>query len=167
MRYFPVALALSLLAGLTASASHSTPAQVLEPRAAALEDEGRAALAAGHVEVATDAFEAALAVQPGATVLVLDLAGAARQRGMPGEAVHYYRDVLAADPQNVEALAGEGAALAEKGAVEKARRNLAEVESLCGKDCPSARALAAAIAKGPAPRVVSAEEMKPRPTLAN
>jgi len=167
MRYYPATLALSLLAGLTASASWSAPAQPLDPRAAALEAQGRVALAAGDADHATDAFEAALAVQPGQPGIVLDLADAARRVGMQGKALRYYRDVLDHDPQSIAALAGEGAALAEKGALEKARQNLARLEGICGSQCTASRAVADAIARGPTQRVVSADELKPKASVSN
>jgi tetratricopeptide (TPR) repeat protein len=161
MRYFPAALALSLLLAVTASASLSAPPEPLDPRAAALEAQGRAALAGGDNAKATDDLEAALALQPGNATIVLDLAQAARQRSMPGEALHYYRVVLTDDPQNINGLAGEGAALAEMGALDKAKRNLAQVQGLCGQDCAAARTLADAIARGPKPLVATAVAIKP------
>jgi tetratricopeptide (TPR) repeat protein len=167
MRYTPVALALSALVALSASASHSAPLQPMDPRAGALEATGRAALAAGNADRATDDFEAALAIQPGNPLLLLDLADAARAQGMQGKALHYYRSVLVIDPQNVVAIAGEGAALAEKGALAKAQRNLARLQGLCGSNCAPARLLAAAISRGPAARVVSADELKPTAQASN
>ncbi len=155
MRYSPAALALSLLAAVTASASLSAPNPPLDPRAAALEAQGRAALASGDNIKATDGLEAALAVQPGSAMIVLDLAEAARQRSMPGEALHYYRVVLTDDPNNISGLAGEGATLAQMGALDKARRNLAQLQGLCGQDCPAARTLADTIARGPTPQVAT------------
>jgi Flp pilus assembly protein TadD len=162
MRYFPAALSLSLLVAVTASVSLSAPTERLDPRAAALEAQGRAALARADNATATDYLEAALAIQPGSATIVMDLAEAARQRGMPGEALHYYRLVLANEPQNINGLSGEGAVLAEMGALDKARRNLAQVQGLCGQDCVAARTLAEAIAKGPAPRVVTAAAITPQ-----
>ena len=167
MRYTPVALALSALVALSASASHSAPLQPMEPRAGALEATGGAALAVGNADRATDDFEAALAIQPGNPLLLLDLADAARAQGMQGKALHYYRSVLVIDPQNVVAIAGEGAALAEKGALAKAQRNLARLQGLCGSNCAPARLLAAAIARGPSARVVSADELKPTAQASN
>lgn len=167
MRYTPAALALSLLAGVTSSVGWSAPTAPIDPRAAALERQGQTALVAGDANGATDAFEAALAVQPGHPLIVLDLAEAARRQGMQGKALRYYRDVLDIDPQNVAALAGEGAALAEKGAMEKARRNLARLEGMCGSNCTATRLVAEAIARGPAQRVVSAEELKPKASVTN
>jgi Tfp pilus assembly protein PilF len=165
MRYTPVALALSLLVAVTSSATFSAPSQPLDPRAQALVAQGRAELAAGRVDQAVDAFEAGLTVQPGSTVILLDLAEATRRQGMQGKALHYYRQALAAEPANLMAISGEGAALAEKGALEKARRNLTRLEGLCGNNCEATRQLSAAIAKGPPARVVSAEAVKPEPVV--
>jgi hypothetical protein len=55
--------------------------EVLDPRALALESEGRTALMAGDLDKAIDGFEAALAIQPGSNRITLDLAEAARREG--------------------------------------------------------------------------------------
>lgn len=167
MRYTPAALALALLAGVTASVGHGAPPAPLDPRAAVLVQQGRGALAAGQPDAAIDAFEAALAIQPGHVAIVLDLAEATRKQGMQGKALHYYRLALAGDPDNRFALAGEGMALVEKGAVEQARRSLGRLEQLCGTaDCAPAQELAAAIAKGPTPRMVSADPVPTEPAVS-
>ncbi len=165
MRYYPAALALSLLAGLSASASFSAAPEPVDPRAATLVAQGRADLTAGRIDPAIDAYEAALAIDPGSVAILLDLAEATRRQGMQGKALHYYREALETDPQNLQAISGEGAALVEKGAVEKARRNLARLQGLCGETCDASRQLAAAIAKGPALRVVTAQQVKPAPVV--
>lgn len=167
MRYYPAALALSLLAAVTASAALSAPQQALDPRAAALVTQGRAALGAGNVDQAIDAFESALTVAPGDPTIFLHLAEATRRQGLQGKALHYYREVLERDPQNLDAISGEGAALVEKGAVEKAKRNLARLQGLCGDRCSATEALAAALAKGPTPVVFTAEALKPAPVVTN
>lgn len=166
MRFYPAALALSLLASLTASVSHSAPRQALDPRTVALLAQGRADLSVGRVEAAVDAFESALTVQPGNVAVLLDLAEATRQQGMQGKALRYYREALQADPGNLLAISGEGAALVEKGAVEKARRNLVRLQGLCGQNCDATRQLAAAIAKGPSVRILTAEAVKPAPVVS-
>lgn len=166
MRFTPAALALSALAAVTSSMTYSAPRENLDPRAAALVAQGRAAQAAGNVNEAIDAFEAALVVQPGSVAILLNMAGATRLQGMQGKALHYYREALESDPRNLAAIAGEGAALAEKGAVEKARRNLARLKGMCGIDCEATRQLAAVIDKGPAPRVVRADAVKPEPVVS-
>jgi len=58
MRYTPAALALSLLAAVTASVSIPTPPVPLDPRAALLVADGRKALVNGDANAAIDAYEA-------------------------------------------------------------------------------------------------------------
>jgi tetratricopeptide (TPR) repeat protein len=165
MRYYPAALALSLLAGVWSSVGYSAAPQPLDPRAAALLTQGQAELAAGQLDLAIDAYESALAIQPGSIRILLELAAVTRRQGMQGKALHYYRLALAGDPANLDAISGEGAALVEKGAVEKARRNLARLQGLCGTNCSATRELAAAIAKGPAPKMVTAQQITPEPVV--
>jgi tetratricopeptide (TPR) repeat protein len=167
MRYSPAAFALALVVAVTASTGHSAPPAPLDPRAASLVSEGRKALAEGKVDEAVDSFEAALAIQPGHVAIYLNLAEATRKQGMQGKALHYYREALKLDPDNQYAIAGEGATLVEKGAVEKARRNLVRLESLCGnKTCQPARQLSAAIQRGPTPQVVTADQVEPKPEVS-
>lgn len=166
MRYTPAALALALLAAVTASSGYGAPPAPLDPRAAALVAEGRQAIAEGRVDEAVDDFESALTIQPGHVAIYLNLAEATRKQGMQGKALHYYRVALKLDPDNQFAIAGEGEALVEKGAVEKARRNLARLETLCGnKTCAPAKQLSAAIDRGPSQQMVSADQVKPQPEV--
>ena len=160
MRYTPVALALSLAAAMTSSVGYGAEREA-DPRAAALVAEGRSELASGEVQTAIDSFEAALAIDPAHTPIYLDLAEAARQSGLQGKAIHYYREALERDPDNLAAISGEGEALLEKGAVEKARRNLAQLESMCGGECEETRQLAAALQRGPQATVLTAEAVTP------
>ena len=160
MRYTPAALALSLVAALTASVGYGADREA-DPRATALVAEGRSELASGQVQAAIDSFEAALAIDPAHTPIYLELAEASRVQGLQGKAIHYYREALERDPENLAAISGEGEALIEKGAVEKARRNLAKLESMCGDDCMETRELAAALARGPQPAILTAEAVTP------
>ena len=86
-------------------------------------------------------------------------------RGLQGKAIHYYREALEREPNNFAALSGEGEALLEKGAVEKARRKLAELKSLCGEQCSESRQLAAAISAGPQTATLTAEAVMPEPVV--
>lgn len=148
MRFAPAAAALSLCLAMTASISLAGDDAAPDPRAAALIAQGQALLAGGEPQAATDAFEAALAVDPGYTPIFVNLADAARQQGLQGKAIRYYREALERDPGNFAAISGEGAALVEKGALEKAKRNLAKLQSLCGDECPETVALQSTIARG-------------------
>lgn len=160
MRYYPAALALSLLAAITASVGHGKVVQPMDPRAAALLAEGRAALAVGKMDAAIDSFEAALTVQPGLVPAYLALGDAARGEKLQGKAIHYYRQALVREPDNYAALSGEGVAMAEKGAVEKAKDSLAALQKLCGSSCPETQALATAIERGPVVAIRSAEAVQ-------
>lgn len=165
MRFTPAALALCSLVAVTASVGQSAPPQPLETRAAALVAEGRKALAAGDPNGAIDAYEAAFAIQPGHVAILLNLAEATRKQGMQGKALRYYREALEREPDNLYAISGEGMALVEKGAVERARRNLARLQQLCGDNCPAARDLASAISKGPVKPVLTAEAVMAKPVV--
>jgi tetratricopeptide (TPR) repeat protein len=165
MRYTPAALALALLAGVTSSIAYSEPGEKLEPLAAALVAQGDAALAKGNADGAIDAYEAALVIQPGNAHILIELAEATRFQGMHGKALHYYREALTNDPRNVTAIAGEGAALAQKGAVHKAERNLARLKGLCGSECDATKRLSAVLAAEPATRMVRAEAVKSEPVV--
>jgi Tfp pilus assembly protein PilF len=156
MRFAPAAAALSLVLVTTASvtiARDYTP----DARAAALQQQGRSALAQGDTQAAVDAFEAALAIDPGHTALFVDLAEAARQVGLQGKAIAYYREALAREPRNFTAMSGEGEALVERGALEKAKRSLAQLESLCGANCPETQALKARLGNGTTKARLAAE----------
>jgi tetratricopeptide (TPR) repeat protein len=160
MRFAPAAAALSLALAMTSSvgwAGDDAPT----PRAAVLIAEGEAALAQGDTQGAIDAFEAALAVDPGHTPIFLRLAEAARADSLQGKAIRYYREALTREPRNLAAIAGEGEALVEKGAIEKARGSLAKLESLCGQSCAETQQLNARIAAGPPARVQTAEAVLP------
>jgi tetratricopeptide (TPR) repeat protein len=160
MRFAPAALALSMLAAVTSSVGYGADREP-DPRAAALVAEGRSELAQGQVQAAVDSFEAALAVDPAYTPIYIELADASRAQGLQGKAIHYYREALERDPGNLAAISGEGEALLEKGAVEKARRNLAQLESICGDGCAEAQQLAAALQRGPQGTVLTAEAITP------
>lgn len=163
MRFAPAAAALSLALVMTSSVSVGQERDP-DPRAGMLIAEGQAAMRTGDTQAAIDAYEAALAVDPGYTPIFLHLAEAARADELQGKAIRYYREALERDPNNLSAIAGEGEALAEKGAIERARLNLAKVQSLCGDSCPETRELAAAIAAGPHKPVMTAEaSVEPQP----
>ena len=147
MRFAPAAAALSLFLVTTASVT-SAQDRDPDPRAQALIQQGDASLAAGDTQGAIDAFEAALAVDPGYTPVFVKLAEAARGDGLQGKAIRYYREALARDPDNFAAISGEGAALVEKGAIDRAKRNLARLQSMCGDSCPETVALRSTIATG-------------------
>jgi len=161
MRFAPAAAALSLLVAVSSSVGSAQEAPV-DPRAGVLIAQGQAALEAGQPQRAVDSLEAAFAIDPQYTPILLSLAEAARRQGLQGKAIRYYREALTRDPGNYAAISGEGAALVERGAIERAERNLAQLESLCGSNCPETRSLAKAIEQGPhKSRMMTAEAVMP------
>ena len=165
MRFAPAAAALSLFLATTASVT-SAQDRLPDPRAGSLIEQGRAALASGDTQGAIDAFEAALTVDPGFTPVFLELAQVARAEGLQGKAIKYYRETLVRDPDNFAAMSGEGEALVEKGALEKAKRNLARLQSLCGDTCPETQNLMTRIEAGP-PARLAAEQVDDDGAVAN
>ena len=164
MRYSTVAAAAALTL-LTVSASlHGQNADTpVNPRSMALLEKGRAAQAAGNLDAATDVLETALAVDPHNREAYIVLGQVAQARGLPGKAIRLYRDALMLDPNDLAALKGQGEALVDKGAVQRARDNLAKIKALCGKAaCSESGALAAVIAKGP-PIATASAETTPKP----
>ena len=154
MRFAPAAAALSLFLATSASVI-SAGEREPDPRAGSLIEQGQAALAMGDTQGAIDAYEAALVVDPGYTPIFLELAEVARVEGLQGKAIKYYREALARDPGNFAAISGEGVALVEKGALEKAKRNLARLQSLCGDACPETLSLSERIETGPPPMLAA------------
>jgi Tfp pilus assembly protein PilF len=150
MRFTSVAMAGALaLASISASLHGQRPDDQIDARSLALLQQGRAARAAGNLEAATDLLETAAAVDPRNRQAFVVMAQVATARGLPGKAIRLYREALLLEPNDVAALAGQGEALVAKGAVARARQNLARVKALCKGPCPQATTLAAAIAKGP------------------
>lgn len=164
MRYSLGCAALAAFAALTASVGSARDYNP-DPRSAMLVAEGRSQLAADETQAAIDSFEAALVLDPGYTDIYLELAEAARHDGLQGKAIRYYREALERDPGNFAAVSGEGEALLEKGAIEKARLNLAQLESQCGTACDETMELAAAIEAGPPPALLRAEVLTPDPAV--
>jgi Tfp pilus assembly protein PilF len=144
------AAAALMLLTVSTSLMAQRPDDQIDPKSMALVQQGRAAQAAGNLDGATDALESALAVDPRNREAFVALAEIARTRDLPGKAIRFYHEALALEPNDVATLRGQGEAMVQKGAVEKAKENLAKIRTLCGAGaCNDGTLLAAAIAKGP------------------
>lgn len=141
------AAALALLSVSTSINAQRADDQI-DPRSVALLERGKAARAAGNLDSANGLIESALAVDPRNRAAYRALADIARAQGLPGKAIRFYREALTLEPNDQAALRGQGEAMVQKGAVERAKENLARLKTLCG-NCADATQLAAAIAKGP------------------
>ena len=158
MRFSPLAVALSLAFATVSSVGQGQrPDDQITPRSVALLQQGEAARKAGNLTAANDALESALAIDPRNRAAFVALGKVAQAQALPGKAIRMYREALALEPNDVAALSGQGEAMVQKGAVERAKVNLARIKALCKAECAPAAQLAAIIAKGPPSAVVTAQ----------
>ena len=174
MRLTPIALSIAIAAATLASSGQGQrPDDQIDPRSTALVQQAQALSAAGRHNEAIDLFETALAVDPRNRAAYLGLGRVAQAQRLPGKAIRLYADALRLEPNDLNALTGQGEAYVQRGAVERARRNLERVRSLCGQPCPQAQQLAAAIERGPPAEVLAAQQPEqapppdPRPPRSN
>lgn len=159
MRFSPVAIALSVTLMVVSSGAVGQKADdQINPKSLALLAEGQSALKAGNYSAANDALETALAIDPRNRAAFVALGRVAQAQELPGKAIRMYFEALALEPNDVAVLSAQGEAMVQKGAVERARANLARVKALCKSECAPAMQLADAIAKGPPPAVVAAAQ---------
>ena len=162
MRLTPIALSAAIMLGTMASAGFSQkPDDQVDARSVALSQQAAALNGLGRYAEATDLLESALAVDPRNRAAYIGLAKAAQGEKLPGKAIKFYFEALKLEPNDVNALAGQGEALVQRGAVERAKQNLERIRTLCHNNCPQMQQLAAVIAKGPPAEVVTAQRPEP------
>jgi tetratricopeptide (TPR) repeat protein len=150
MRFTPIALCAAIALATFASAGQGQrPDDQIDPRSMALVQQAAPHIAAGRHNEAIDLLESALAVDPKNRGALIALARVAQAQRLPGKAIRYYAAALVLEPNDVAALAAQGEAYLQRGAVDRARQNLARVRTLCGSSCGQADALAASIQRGP------------------
>jgi Tfp pilus assembly protein PilF len=158
MRLTPIALTIAIALATVASAGHGQkPDDQIDARSVALTLQAQSLSGQGRYQEATDLLETALAVDPRNRQAYIGLARAAQGQKLPGKAIKFYFEALKLEPNDVNALAGQGEALVQRGAVERAKKNLDRIRTLCSNPCPQAIQLAAVIAKGPPPEVLTAQ----------
>jgi cytochrome c-type biogenesis protein CcmH/NrfG len=166
MRIAAPAVALALVFSTVSSVGLSRRPDVqINARSVALVTQAKTELAANRFDAAIDALETALAVDPRNRTAYMTLAQVARKQQLPGKAVRFYREALLLEPNDLAALSGQGEAFIQKGALAKAKENLGRIQKICVSSCPEQIALAAAIEKGTTTPVVSAQAIKPIPTV--
>jgi Tfp pilus assembly protein PilF len=158
MRLTPIALAAAITFGTIGSAGYGQrPDDQIDPRSVQWMEQGLAHTKAGRLDQARDALETALAIDPRNRNAFIGLARVAQAQTLPGKAVKFYAEALKIEPNDANALAGQGEALVQRGAVDRAKRNLERLRTVCKDPCTPAQTLAAAIAKGPPPEVQTAQ----------
>lgn len=166
MRFSPPVFALSLALLTVASVSHGQrPDSKISPQSVALMVQANQLSAAGKYDEAAGLLETALAVDPRNRGAFVALARVAEKQGLPGKAIRFYREALLIEPNDISALAGQGEAMVAKGAITKAKENLARIKQLCIAACPEQQQLAMAIEKGSAAPVISAQAVQPKPVV--
>jgi tetratricopeptide (TPR) repeat protein len=167
MRLTPIALSVAIAVATMASAGHGQkPDDQIDPRSIELTEQARALQAGGRYQEAVDLLESALALDPRNRQAYVGLARVSQSQKLPGKAIRFYNEALKLEPNDVNALTGQGEAYVQRGAIERAKKNLERVKSLCANPCTQATTLAAVIAKGPPPEVMTAQAQAPAPTTA-
>ena len=166
MRFSPAVLAVSLVFATVSSASFGQSADIeIKPRSVELMKMGEKAQNKGNLQLATDLYETSLAVDPRNGSAFVALAQIARVQKLPGKAIRLYREALILDPNNLDALAGQGEALVQRGAVEKAKLNLSRLETVCRGRCDQTRQLSSVIVASEKKPVMSAQAVTPKPKV--
>ncbi len=151
MRFSPLILMLGLATStLAIPAAGQRPDDQIAPRSLEFLKRGEAALAAGNYLAADDALESALVLDPRNRRAFTTMAKVAIKQKLFGQAIRLTNKALRLEPTDRDAMAIQGEAMVEAGAVPRARNTLAKLQKLCAGPCPQAAALSAAIARGPA-----------------
>lgn len=121
----------------------------IQPKSVELQRQGKAALAAGKLDQAEDLLETALAVDPRNRWAFIDLARVAEKQQLHGKAIRMTNRALQLEPNDADAIAVQGEAMVELGAVARARQNLQKLQTLCPRGCAQLSSLQSAITRGP------------------
>lgn len=166
MRFTPATLACAAVLTMVSSVGISQrPDSQISPLSLSWQAKGAAARAAGDLQAATDAYETALVVDPRNRAAFIALGDVAREQGLQGKAVRYYRGALMLEPSDMDALGGTVRALVERGAVANAKENLSKMKTLCRGECPQIAELGGLIErKATAQAALSATDAAPAPS---
>jgi Tfp pilus assembly protein PilF len=150
MRFFAPVLAASIAAlAIAAPVSGQAPDDQIAPKSVQLQKQGESFLAAGKFDQAEDALEASLAVDPRNRWAFVQLARVAEKQQLFGKAVRMANKALLLEPNDPDAIAVQGEAMVELGAIARAQANLQKLQTICAKGCPQLSQLSAAITRGP------------------
>lgn len=152
MRLTPFVLCLGLVAStLPVAVVGQRPDDEIAPQSIALLKQGETLLTQGKLLEADDAFESALIVDPKNRAAFTAMARVSIKQKLYGQAIRLTNKALALEPTDRDAIAVQGEAMVELGALPRARENLAKLQKLCGTSgCPQVATLSTAIARGPA-----------------
>jgi Tfp pilus assembly protein PilF len=155
-----ILLASLATAVLAAPLASQRPDDQIHPRSVELMRQGETLLASGKFVEADDALEASLTVDPRNRTAFVVMARVAQKQRLFGQAIRFTNRALALEPRDLDALAVQGEAMVELGAVPRARDNLAKLQKLCPNGCKQLTTLTAAISRGP----TAVASIKPPPS---
>lgn len=135
---------------LTGQASSQQPDSQILPRSTEFQKIGENQLAAGNFKEAEDALETALAVDPRNRAAFVDMGRVALHQKLFGKSIRLTNKALQLEPNDVDAIAVQGEAMVELGALPRAKANLAKLQHLCPSGCAQLSSLNEAITRGPA-----------------
>jgi Tfp pilus assembly protein PilF len=142
-----------------APATSQRPDDQIAPRSLELQHRARDLMAAGKFEQAEDLLETALAVDPRNRSAFVDMARVAEKQRLFGKAIRMTNKALVMEPNDPDAIAVQGEAMVEMGALPRAQANLQKLHQICGvKSCPQVAELTAAIGRGPSVASAKAPE---------
>ena len=130
------------------------------PKSVALQHQARDLVGAGKLEQAEDLLETSLAVDPRNRGAFVDIARVAEKQHLYGKAIRMTNKALMLEPNDPDAIAVQGEAMVEMGAIARAQANLTKLQQICGpKGCPQIAQLTAAISRGPTVASAKAPEV--------
>ena len=158
MRLLPRIMLVGIAGAMLAApvASQKPDDQIL-PRSMELLRQGETLLATGRFEQADDVLETSLCSTAQPTIRRMARGAEAK---LFGQAIRFTNKALALEPGDRDALAVQGEAMVELGAVPRAKDNLAKLQKLCPSGCQQLAMLTAAISRGP---TVAAAKVPPSP----
>lgn len=151
MRSLPTVLLIGAVAVVVAApVVGQRPDDQIARKSVELQHQARELMAAGKLEQAEDALETALAVDPRNRGAFVDMARVAEKQHLFGKAIRMTSKALVMEPNDADAIAVQGEAMVELGAMPRAQANLQKLQQICGsRSCPQVAELSAAISRGP------------------
>ncbi len=148
-------------AALAAPVSGQRSDDQINPKSVQLMHQAETLIEAGKLEQAEDLLETALAVDPRNRWAFVDMARTAEKQQLFGKAIRMTNKALLLDPNDADAIAVQGEAMVQLGAVARAQANLQKLQQICApKGCPQLAQLSSAITRGPS---VAAAKPVPAP----